>query len=144
MERLDRRERMAEKRRNEELLEKERGKAMQQQEALIMMMKMQLKEQQEKADRALEEALMERFVPSPVESNSAEREELVSQITDLENKLDDMDCVLEEVKMENKQLGTPWHLILFTGQCFSFSTVKNCIAWILSGIFSNNSLLPVQ
>lgn len=107
MERLDRRERMAEKRRNEELLQKERGKAMQQQEALIMMMKMQLKEQQEKADRALEEALMERYVPSPVESNSAEREELVSQITELENKLDDMDCVLEEVKMENKQLGTP-------------------------------------
>ena len=105
MDRLERRERMAEKKRNEELLKKERGKAAQQQEAMIMMMKMQLKEQQERADRELEEALMERFVPSPVESNSSEREHFISQITELESKLDDMDSVLEDVKMENKQLG---------------------------------------
>ena len=116
MERLEKRQKLAEKRRNEEALKKERGKAMQQQEALMMMMKMQLKEQQEQAQRDLEEALMERFVPSPVESNSAEREQLLSQITDLESKLDDMDAVLEDVKMENKQLGTyvRHHLIMVT------------------------------
>ena len=68
-------------------------------------MQMQLKEQQERAERELEEALMDRYVPSPVESNSAEREHLISQITDLESKLDDMDTVLEDVKAENQQLG---------------------------------------
>lgn len=104
MARLEKREKLAEKKRNEELLKKERGKAAQQQEALLMMMKMQLKEQQEKAQRELEEALMERFVPSPVESYSAEREHLICQITDLEGKLEDMDSVLEDVKLENKQL----------------------------------------
>ena len=107
MERLDKRERLAEKKRNEELLKKERGKAAQQQEALLMMMKMQLKEQQEKAERELEEALMERYIPSPVDSHSSERQHLVSQITELENKLDDMDTVLEDMKTENKQLGKP-------------------------------------
>jgi hypothetical protein len=104
MDRLEKRERLAEKKRNEELLKNERGKAAQQQEALLMMMKMQLKEQQERAERELEEALMERFVPSPVESNSAERD-LISQITELEGKLDEMDSVLEDMKVENKQLG---------------------------------------
>ena len=105
MERLERREMRAEKKRNAEVLKKERGKAAQQQEALLMMMQMQLKEQQERAERELEEALMDRYVPSPVESNSAEREHLISQITDLESKLDDMDTVLEDVKAENQQLG---------------------------------------
>lgn len=105
MARLEKRERMADKKRNEELLKKERGQAAQQQEALLMMMKMQLKEQQEKADRDLEEALMERYVPTPVESNSEERELLVSQINELEMKLEDMDSVLEDIKLENKQLG---------------------------------------
>ncbi|XP_028395082.1 uncharacterized protein C10orf67, mitochondrial-like isoform X2 [Dendronephthya gigantea] len=102
--RLEKQERMADKKRNEELLKKERGKAAQQQEALLMMMKMQLKEQQERADRDLEEALMERYVPTPVESNSEEREHLVSQINELEIKLEDMDSVLEDIKIENKQL----------------------------------------
>ena len=112
MDRLEKREKLAEKKRNEELLNKERGKAAQQQEALLMMMKMQLKEQQEKAERELEEALLERSVPSPVESNSAERDYLVSQITDLEGKLDDMDSVLEDMKVENKQLSRlhPYYL----------------------------------
>lgn len=105
MERLERREMRAEKKRNTELLKKERGKAAQQQEALLMMMQMQLKQQQERAERELEEALMDRYVPSPVESNSAERDNLISQITDLESKLDDMDMVLEDVKAENQQLG---------------------------------------
>lgn len=104
MERLERREMKAEKKRNADLLKKERGKA-QQQQALLMMMHMQLKEQQERAEKELEEALMDRYVPSPVESHSAEREHLISQITELETKLDDMDIVLEDFKVENKQLG---------------------------------------
>ncbi len=105
MAQLERQQRLTEKKRNEDLLKKERGKAAREQEALLMMMKMQLEEQQERAQRDLEEAMMERFVPSPVESNSAERDHLISQITELETKLEDMDSVLEDVKTENKHLG---------------------------------------
>ncbi|XP_046846793.1 uncharacterized protein LOC124440442 [Xenia sp. Carnegie-2017] len=69
-----------------------------------MMMKMQLKEQQEIADRELEDALNQQYMAQQDESSSAERKHLVSQIDELEAKLEDMDSALKQYEEENKQM----------------------------------------
>lgn len=67
-------------------------------------MKMQLKEQQEIADRELEDALNQQYMAQQDESSSAERKQLVSQIDELEAKLEDMDSALKHYEEENKQM----------------------------------------
>ena len=101
-EKIEQKTRLAEQSKRDDLLKKEKGIAMQEKEALIMMMKMQMKEQQEHTEKEPAEVTVNRYEPSPVES-TGEREELRARIVDLENKLDDMDMALEDTKKENQQ-----------------------------------------
>ena len=103
MEAMDKKAKLTEERAQDKLLLNEKGKAKKQEEALIMMMKMQMKEQQERSDRELEEAMAERFAPSPIES-TGEVHELRMLVENLEAKMDDMYIEVDEKKNENKQL----------------------------------------
>lgn len=82
----------------------ENRKAQQQQDSLIEMMKMQMKDAQERADRQLEEALQRKQSVSSV-STDPEIYELRDEVEKLENKLDEMMNQLEDKETENMRLG---------------------------------------
>ena len=79
-------------------------KAQQQQDSIIEMMKMQMRDAQERADKQLEDALNR---PKSVSSVSTDPEiyELRDEVDKLENKLDDMMNQLDEKENENRRLG---------------------------------------
>lgn len=79
-------------------------KAQQQQDSMIEMMRMQMRDAQERADRQLEEALNRPKSASSVTTNP-EIYELREEVEKLENKLDDMMNQLEDRENENKRLG---------------------------------------
>ncbi|XP_029193715.2 uncharacterized protein C10orf67, mitochondrial-like isoform X3 [Acropora millepora] len=81
----------------------ENRKAQQQQDSLIEMMKMQMKDAQERADRQLEEALQRKQSVSSV-STDPEIYELRDEVEKLENKLDEMMNQLEDKETENRRL----------------------------------------
>lgn len=81
----------------------ENRKAQQQQDSLIEMMKMQMKDAQERADRELEEALQRKQSVSSV-STDPEIYELRDEVEKLENKLDEMMNQLEDKETENRRL----------------------------------------
>lgn len=80
-------------------------KAQQQQDSIIEMMKMQMRDAQERADKQLEDALNR---PKSVSSVSTDPEiyELRDEVDKLENKLDDMMNQLDEKENENRRLAT--------------------------------------
>ncbi|KAL9967019.1 hypothetical protein ACROYT_G025174 [Oculina patagonica] len=80
-------------------------KAQQQQDSIIEMMKMQMRDAQERADRQLEEALNRPKSASSVATNP-EVYELREEVEKLENKLDNMMNQLEDRENENKRLAT--------------------------------------
>ena len=79
-------------------------KAQQQQDSIIEMMKMQMRDAQERADQQLEDALKR---PHSVSSVATDPEiyELREEVEKLENKLDDMMNQLEDRENENRRLG---------------------------------------
>lgn len=79
-------------------------KAQQQQDSIIEMMKMQMRDAQERADKQLEEALNR---PKSVSSVATDPEiyDLREEVEKLENKLDDMMNQLEDRENENRRLG---------------------------------------
>ena len=79
-------------------------KAQQQQDSIIEMMKMQMRDAQERADKQLEEALNRPKSASSVATNP-EIYELREEVEKLENKLDDMMNQLEDRENENRRLG---------------------------------------
>ena len=79
-------------------------KAQQQQDSIIEMMKMQMRDAQDRADRQLEEALNRPQSASSVATNP-EIYELREEVEKLENKLDDMMNQLEDRENENRRLG---------------------------------------
>ena len=79
-------------------------KAQQQQDSIIEMMKMQMRDAQERADKQLEEALNRPQSVSSVSTNP-EVYELREEVEKLENKLDDMMNQLEDRENENRRLG---------------------------------------
>ena len=79
-------------------------KAQQQQDSIIEMMKMQMRDAQERADKELEEALNRPKSASSVATNP-EIYELREEVEKLENKLDDMMNQLEDRENENRRLG---------------------------------------
>lgn len=80
-------------------------KAQQQQDSIIEMMKMQMRDAQERADKQLEDALNR---PKSVSSVSTDPEiyELRDEVDKLENKLDDMMNQLDEKENENRRLAS--------------------------------------
>ena len=78
-------------------------KAQQQQDSIIEMMKMQMRDVQERADRQLEEALNR---PQSVDSVSTDPEiyDLRMEVDKLETKLDQMMNQLEDKENENRRL----------------------------------------
>lgn len=84
--------------------DEEKKKAQQQQDSIIEMMKMQMRDVQERADRQLEEALNRPKSASSVATNP-EVYELREEVEKLENKLDDMMNQLEDRENENRRLG---------------------------------------
>ena len=79
-------------------------KAQQQQDGIIEMMKMQMRDAQERADRQLEDALNRPKSASSVVTDP-EIYELREEVEKLENKLDDMMNQLEDSENENSRLG---------------------------------------
>ena len=90
-------------------------KAQQQQDSIIEMMKMQMRDAQERADKQLEDALNR---PKSVSSVSTDPEiyELRDEVDKLENKLDDMMNQLDEKENENRRLGE-WQFKLVARHC---------------------------
>lgn len=82
----------------------DKRKAQQQQDSLIEMMKLQMREVQERADREVEEALQRQQSVSSV-STDPEIYELRDEIEKLENKLDEMMNQLDDKENENRRLG---------------------------------------
>ena len=79
-------------------------KAQQQQDSIIEMMKMQMRDAQERADKQLEEALNRPKSASSVSTNP-EIYELRDEVEKLENKLYDMMNQVEDKENENVRLG---------------------------------------
>ena len=79
-------------------------KAQQQQDSIIEMMKMQMRDAQERADKQLEEALNRPKSASSV-ATDPEIYDLREEVEKLENKLDDMMNQLEDRENENRRLG---------------------------------------
>ena len=79
-------------------------KAQQQQDSIIEMMKMQMRDAQERADKQLEDALNRPKSASSVSTNP-EVYELREEVEKLETKLDDMMNQLEDRENENRRLG---------------------------------------
>ncbi|XP_020619264.1 anucleate primary sterigmata protein B-like [Orbicella faveolata] len=80
-------------------------KAQQQQDSIIEMMKMQMRDAQERADKQLEEALNRPKSASSV-ATDPEIYDLREEVEKLENKLDDMMNQLEDRENENRRLAT--------------------------------------
>ena len=88
--------------------DEDKRRAQQQQDSIIEMMRMQMKDAQERADRTLEEALQRPESVSSVSTNP-EIYELREEVEKLENKLDAMMNQLEDKENENRRLGE-WEL----------------------------------
>ena len=78
--------------------------AQQQQDSIIEMMKIQMRDAQERADRELEEAMQRPHSVSSVSTNP-EIYELRDEVEKLEAKLDDTMNQLEDKENENRRLG---------------------------------------
>ena len=79
-------------------------KAQHQQDSIIEMMKMQMRDAQDRADKQLDDALNRPQSASSVATNP-EVYELREEVEKLENKLDDMMNQLEDRENENRRLG---------------------------------------
>ena len=82
----------------------DKKKAQQQQDSIIEMMKMQMRDAQERADKQLEEAMQRPYSVSSVSTNP-EIYELRDEVEKLEAKLDDTMNQLEDKENENRRLG---------------------------------------
>ena len=76
----------------------------QQQSSLIEMMKMQMKEAQDRADAQLKDALDRAQSPSSV-ATDPEIYELRDEVEKLEGKVDDLMTEVEDKEVENRRLG---------------------------------------
>ncbi|RMX54778.1 hypothetical protein pdam_00018590 [Pocillopora damicornis] len=83
----------------------EKKKAKQQQDSIIEMMKMQMRDAQERADRELQDALNRPKSASSVATNP-EIYELREEVEKLENKVDDLMNQLDDKETENRRLAT--------------------------------------
>ena len=90
--------------------DEDKRKAQLQQDSIIEMMRMQMKDAQERADRTLEEALQRPESVSSVSTNP-EIYELREEVEKLENKLDAMMNQLEDKENENRRLGE-WETVI--------------------------------
>ena len=84
--------------------DEEKKKAKQQQDSIIEMMKMQMRDAQERADRELQDALNRPKSASSVATNP-EIYELREEVEKLENKVDDLMNQLDDKETENRRLG---------------------------------------
>ena len=84
--------------------DEEKKKAKQQQDSIIEMMKMQMRDVQERADRELQDALNRPKSASSVATNP-EIYELREEVEKLENKVDDLMNQLDDKETENRRLG---------------------------------------
>lgn len=87
-------------------------KAQQQQQTMLDMMRMQMKEAQERADAQLQEALERRASPSSV-ATDPEIYELREEVENLEKRLDDALNEMEAKDNENRKLGD-YYILQFT------------------------------
>ncbi|XP_058964486.1 uncharacterized protein C10orf67, mitochondrial isoform X4 [Pocillopora verrucosa] len=85
--------------------DEEKKKAKQQQDSIIEMMKMQMRDAQERADRELQDALNRPKSASSVATNP-EIYELREEVEKLENKVDDLMNQLDDKETENRRLAT--------------------------------------